>query len=173
MVYRAWSQAEHSQCRGLSDTPRMPWFVRDKEKGTATWRRSETAPNFAPAVIELSASGECLLFIAPDVHLAVNGTPVLNGVRVLQHRDEIASADAITYFSTEKLPEVVAFSGSPVKCGRCRSEIKEGSAAAMCVCGLWYHASDRACFEYGDAVCIACGRPTRLDGAGLWCPKEQ
>ena len=150
----------------------MPWFLR--EDGNGAWLRTETAPNFAPALIDLTASGQCLLLVPPDFDIAVNGEPVQNGAHILQHRDEVATADTMAYFTGEKLPQVVAFSGAVAKCGRCRSELREGCPAVRCVCGLWFHASDPCCFEYGeDPVCIACGRPTRLDGSGLWCPEEE
>jgi hypothetical protein len=147
------------------------WFIREN----SAWRRTQTAPlSFAPSAVELTAAGEWCLLAPRDAAMAVNGLPLLNGIQILQHRDEVAATDGtIAYFTDEVLPEVVSFFGPATKCGRCRSAIAEGAAAVKCACGVWYHNSDPPCFQYGDdPVCVACSRPTRLDGSGLWSPEE-
>lgn len=143
------------------------WFVVEN----SAWRRTEHPPTLAPAVLDVTAAGEWLILAPPGTAVAINGIAVQSGIALLQHEDEIASADnTIAYFTAETLPEVVSFSGRAAKCGRDRSVITEGAAAVRCACGVWYH---EECFEYGgdDAVCVACGRPTRLDGSGLWRPE--
>lgn len=167
----SWSQPNRKQ-RGNSrqNASMTAWFIREN----STWRRTETAPNFAPVAVELTAEGDCFLLVPPDASVTVNGNPVLNGIHLLRHKDEVAAIEgAIAYYTTDGLSEVVSFPGPAAKCGRCRSSILEGASAVKCACGVWYHQSDPPCFEYGDEpVCVACRRPTRLDGSGLWSPEE-
>jgi hypothetical protein len=145
------------------------WFVREN---SSRWRRAETAPSFTPAAIERTAGGEWIILAPPSAAISVNGIPVQSGVQLLRHKDEVAAEHGrIAYFTTEVVPEVVTFSGPTAKCGRCRKPIAEGATAVRCACGVWY---DAQCFEYGDKpVCVACGRPTRLDASGLWTPEDE
>jgi hypothetical protein len=92
---------------------------------------------------------------------------------MLNHKDEIRSGNFIYYFTAEESPQVIAFTGQACKCGRCRTAISEGALAIRCLCGVWYHHGDPSCFEYGEQpLCVACRRPTLLDGSALWCPEE-
>jgi hypothetical protein len=126
------------------------------------------------ALLRTSDTGIACLFVAPHSDLSINGSPAADlGVHVLVHKDEIRSAGRTFYFTTEELPEVIVFEGQACKCGRCRAAISEGAQAIRCLCGVWYHHGDPSCFEYGELpLCVACRRPTLLDGSALWCPEE-
>jgi hypothetical protein len=151
----------------------MPgWFNR---AGTQ-WLLAGAAPVFEDAVLHQLQDGVFCLFVAPDSGIAINGSPAAKlGVHVLVHKDEIRRGDgSVLYFTSEALPEVISISGQKSKCGRCRALIEESKPAVRCICGVSYHHGDPSCFEYGEhPVCVACHRPTRLDGSGLWCPEEE
>ena len=147
------------------------WCIREN----GTWRRTETAPTFDPAVVERTAAGEPVVIVPFGTAIAINGVPLVNGIHLLEHKDEISTADGtLIYFSAEAVPKATSFPGPKANCGRCRTEIPTGAAAVQCACGVWYHQADPPCFEYGDKpACVACGRPTRLDGSSLWSPDAQ
>ena len=148
------------------------WFFRDKE--TSEWVRNTLAPTLLGATIAQTPLGGVCLFVAPGWRVAVNGAPLATGLRILQHRDEIACGDGtVVYFTTEDPPAVAPFAGPPAKCGRCRIPLTEGAPSIRCNCGVHYHHAAPSCFEYGDnPICVACSKPTRLDGSGLWSPEE-
>jgi hypothetical protein len=145
------------------------WFIREN----SAWHRTETTPRFGAAVVERTTAGEPVVIVPLGSAIAINGVPIVNSIHLLQHKDEISAADGtLIYFSTEGVPKVISFPGPTAKCGRCRTEILAGAAAVQCACEVWYHHTDPPCFEYGDKpACVACGRPTRLDGSSLWSPE--
>jgi hypothetical protein len=146
------------------------WFT--PENGQ--WSLTKSAPPLSPAILHTSDTGSVCLFVAPDGDLSVNGLSAADlGIHVLAHKDEIRSGGRTFYFTTEESPEVIAFTGQACKCGRCRGAIEDGALAIRCLCGVWYHHGDPSCFEYGEQpLCVACRRPTLLDGSALWHPEE-
>jgi hypothetical protein len=136
--------------------------------------RTQVPPAIAGAEIA-KLDGAFVLLAVPGTSLRVNGKNLIPGLRVLAHRDEIVdAAGAVAYFSTEDHPAAVRYAGPPAKCGRCHSSIAPEAFAVRCACGVWYHHGDGpSCFEYGDdPLCVACRRPARMDGSGLWSPEE-
>lgn len=106
----------------------------------------------------------------------VNGRPLVAGLLVLAHRDALSffgGGDASPRrlaFSGEALSRAALYSGEPVDCLLCLSEIVPGrDHAAACACGARFHvAPSQNCFTYGD--CVVCGARQALDGRLLWRP---
>jgi len=133
----------------------------------------------APAAVLLPARqgnpSPWVLIVKPGASVHVNGLPVLAGIRVASHRDEIrVEHQAPLYFSTETPATVEAFPGGPrpVHCPRCKLAIGAGAPAVRCPnCGVWHHQlEDRPCYTYAGG-CAACGAPTALDGGYQWVPE--
>jgi hypothetical protein len=127
--------------------------------------------------------GGTVLIVRPGERVWVNGQPVLGGLRVLQHRDEILAGRVRLYFSAETTPLVVVFrlkqgARSPT-CPVCRGAIKDGDLVVQCPgCSRWYHqleaAGDRPakkCWTYAE-TCL-CQHPTSLSGAPVWRPEME
>ena len=111
----------------------------------------------------------------------MNGRPVRHGIRVLKNRDAIRVAGCRpSYYSTERLPEVVAFAGIDIPyCARCKLAIEPGHAAVCCPgCGVWHHeqteadGETRQCWSYAPR-CSVCDQATDLNGADeRWTPER-
>jgi hypothetical protein len=130
------------------------------------------------ALYGLGQGGErgVALFVLPGVWARVNGEPVLGGLRLLGHRDEILVEDARLFFSLELTPEVTVFrlvagERAPT-CPVCRGPVKDENEAVRCPgCGRWFHqAAARSCWTYAPA-CRFCDHPTPLTGAAAWRPE--
>jgi hypothetical protein len=124
------------------------------------------------------------LLLAPGVTARVNGRPVLGGLRVLEHKDEVTFGRSRLFFSAESTPLVVVFgrdegARSPT-CPLCRGPVRDGDQAVQCPgCGRWFHQIDAAegrpakrCWTYVP-TCRFCNHPTALDGAAGWRPEEE
>ena len=130
-----------------------------------------------------SENGVALL--APrTVSVRVNGCPVVAGLRVLEHKDEILVGRTRLFFSAESTPVAVAFQPeagvrSPT-CPNCRGPIKTGERAVQCPgCARWYHQIEPAdggrakrCWTHSE-TCRFCNHPTSLTGAQTWCPEQE
>jgi hypothetical protein len=107
--------------------------------------------------------------------IAVNGIPLLTGMRVLRNRDELRAADVHVFFATERLARVEPFPGTDqaIYCARCKDIIAPQSDAVRCpACHVWHHQSqDMPCWTY-SATCALCDQPTDLDAAYRWTPEE-
>jgi hypothetical protein len=124
------------------------------------------------------------LLTSPGLRIAVNGLPVLGGLKVLDHRDEIIAGSARFVFSDESLPEVIEFRpGSDqreLRCSLCRGAIQQGMAVVCCPrCGRLFHqinggsdGPERHCWTYSDR-CRNCGHPTALSEGALWAPESE
>jgi hypothetical protein len=131
------------------------------------------------------------LLAAADVRIWVNGLPVLGGLRVLEHKDEILLGCDRFYYSAETTPVVAAFrSQAGVRvpsCPICRGPIKDGDTAVQCPgCGRWFHQAEnspvaqvpgspvgaKTCWTYGPS-CRFCGHPTALTGEAAWRPEME
>lgn len=122
------------------------------------------------------ASPVWALVAAPGAHVRINGRVPVAGLRVLNDRDLIRTADgARYYFSSESVAAVEPFPGAErsVYCGRCRMRVDAGSRAVCCPgCGIWYHqADDLPCWTYSDQ-CSYCGTKTALDAGDAWTPED-
>jgi hypothetical protein len=114
----------------------------------------------------------------------VNGQPVLGGLRVLEHADEVILGRVRFFFSAESTPVVVVFrrdgdARSPT-CPLCRGPIRDGEQAVQCPgCSRWFHQTvpegDRAgkpCWTYAPS-CRFCNHPTSLSGEPAWRPEAE
>jgi hypothetical protein len=125
----------------------------------------------APAI-----TGEQWVVVCRPGAVRVNGDLVAVGVRVLCDRDEIVAAPGERiYFSTETLPQIAPFLGSPetTSCPRCLKPVVKGEPSVKCQCGLVYHQDEtngRPCYTY--AACVSCSRATTLDGNYRWTPED-
>src|SRR5262249_20608545 len=94
------------------------------------------------------------LLVRPGVWARVNGAPVLGGMRLLGHKDEVLVGAARAYFSAEATPGVLAFraavGGRVPICPTCRGPVRDGSAVVECPgCGRWYHQDGpKTCWTY-------------------------
>jgi hypothetical protein len=125
-----------------------------------------------------------LLWARPGLWVRVNGLPVLGGVRVLEHKDEVLVAAGRLFFSLETTPTVTTFrtpegGRSPV-CPVCRGPIKDGSGAVQCPgCGRWFHQAEAAdgrpakpCWTYAP-TCRFCSHPTAFAAEAAWRPDQE
>ena len=113
----------------------------------------------------------------------VNGEPLVGGLRVLRHRDELLVEGDRLYFSAQTTPVVEAYQhqgdAKPPRCPICRAEIKDGDLVVRCPgCTRVYHQStgvegqdDRPCWTY-CRTCKFCEHPTSLTGEDAWQPDE-
>jgi hypothetical protein len=107
----------------------------------------------------------------------VNGRPVLGGLRVLEHKDEVIHGRSRFFYSAESAPVLVAFrraegARSPT-CPLCRGPVRDGDPAVQCPgCGRWFHQSAKPCWTYAP-TCRFCNHPTALDGAAGWRPEAE
>ena len=116
------------------------------------------------------ATGETWVLISDvAVRTLVNGEAVPLGIRILQSGDEIRTHDGATAaFSDERLASVVTFSagGTPVRCGRCTTELEPGLTAVRCPsCSSWYHEHPEFPCWSSVPFCAVCGVATGR-GAG-------
>ena len=168
----------------LSEEP--AWQVTTCEGGrlelAAVVRAQAGQGCLAPARATLllaGASAQERWVLLGDESIRVNGVPLASGIRVLEHRDEIhVGENPPVYFSTERPAVIEAFPGAerPIRCPRCRLEIRPGDLAVRCGrCGIWHHENEEyPCWTYPEAeTCAACQvQPTTLDDRLSWFPEE-
>lgn len=130
------------------------------------------------------AEGGVALLSRPGVHVRINGLPILGGLAVLQHRDEILIDTNRFCFSAQTRPAVVGFhleaGARRPTCPVCRGAIHDDELAVRCPgCGRWYHqveAGDgrraRTCWTYA-ATCRFDQHPTSLSGEAAWRPEQE
>ena len=124
------------------------------------------------------------LLLPPGFAARVNGRPVLGGMRVLEHRDEVTFGRSRLFYSAESTPVVVVFRRaegvrSPT-CPLCRGPVRDGDQAVRCPgCGRWFHQADAAdgkpakpCWTYAP-TCRFCNHPTALGGEAGWRPERE
>jgi Zn finger protein HypA/HybF involved in hydrogenase expression len=117
-----------------------------------------------------------VLIASAETEVAVNGMPLVAGLRVLVNKDEIhvSSMDSY-YFSAERLARVEKFPDAhqSLFCPRCKQEISSGVVAVRCpACGVWHHETDELnCWTYSDG-CAMCGHSTEMNGTFRWTPEE-
>jgi hypothetical protein len=106
----------------------------------------------------------------------VNGLPIVAGLRTLDSRDEIRTANGVRLvFSDERLAQVLPFPGDRpgARCARCTGDLEAGAGAVCCpVCGAWHHeAGEYPCWTSVGA-CQACGHVATPGADGGWKPEE-
>jgi len=114
----------------------------------------------------------------------VNGRPVLGGLRMLEHKDEVIFGRSRLFYSAESAPLVVVFhreeaARSPT-CPLCRGPVRDGDQAVQCPgCGRWFHQTEAAegkpakpCWTYAP-TCRFCNHPTALGGEVGWRPEME
>jgi hypothetical protein len=107
----------------------------------------------------------------------VNGRPVLGGLRVLEHKDEVLIGRSRLFYSAESTPVVVVYrraegARSPT-CPLCRGPVRDGDLAVQCPgCGRWFHQGDKPCWTYAP-TCRFCDHPTALGGEAGWRPERE
>ena len=117
------------------------------------------------------------LVLPPGVAARVNGRPVLGGLRVLEHKDEVIFGRSRLFCSAESAPVVVVFrraegARSPT-CPLCRGPVRDGDRAVQCPgCGRWFHQADKPCWTYAP-TCRFCNHPTALGGEAGWRPERE
>jgi hypothetical protein len=124
------------------------------------------------------------LLVRPGVWVRVNGRPVLGGLRMLGHADEVLAESSRFFFSVESAPQVVVFrvpeGGRAPICPVCRGPIKDGSTAVQCPgCGRWFHQGEaeagrpgKPCWTYA-AQCRFCNHPTAFAAEASWRPDRE
>lgn len=121
------------------------------------------------------------IIVRDDVAAFVNGEPVIAGLRVLTHQDEIYAPPERFFFSAEERPSIVRLErpeDRAVRCALCRDEIGVGDEFVQCPkCGRRFHQSSgpdadaRRCFTYKE-TCV-CDHPTTLSGEFAWTPDNE
>jgi hypothetical protein len=112
----------------------------------------------------------------PSSGTAINGLPLIGGLRTLSDQDEISCpAAGALFYSTERLARVEPLPalGYEVSCPRCRQPIASGSAAVRCPgCEVWHHGSEELpCWTYAP-TCALCQQQTAADTGYRWTPEE-
>jgi hypothetical protein len=130
------------------------------------------------------AESAVALLTVPNAPVRVNGLPVLGGLCVLTHRDEILVNDQRYYFSAESRPVVTVFrldeGARRPTCPVCRGVLKDGESSVRCPgCARRYHQIEpregvkgRTCWTYA-ASCRFCNHPTSLTGEASWRPEQE
>ena len=129
------------------------------------------------ALLVLPRQGAVLL-ARPGVWVRVNGDPVLGGMRLLQHKDEVLADDVRLVFSQQGIPAVVAFSlnngGRLPTCPVCRGLVQESALSVQCPgCARWFHQEGaKTCWTYAP-TCRFCNHPTAFDDSAAWRPDRE
>jgi hypothetical protein len=131
-----------------------------------------------PGIGLLALRQGAALFVRDGVRVRVNGEPIVGGLRLLEHRDELLTEAGRCVFSGQSAPVVTAFAlagGERVPtCPVCRGPVRDGMTAVLCPgCGRWAHQSDtRPCWLYAPA-CRFCNHPTSFAGEAAWRPDHE
>lgn len=168
-----WREASTGGWEALPWTARKPGEVLDL-----------ALPGLALMALERGLGGGMGLLVRPGLPVRVNGQPVLGGLRVLDHRDEILVGPRRFFFSAESTPVRVLFrldeGQRPPTCPVCRGVLHEGDQAVCCPgCDRWYHQVEaepgrraRPCWTYAES-CRFCNHPTALTANAGWRPEKE
>jgi hypothetical protein len=178
LVLNGWSHPSSSRSPEMSNLWR---YVHDTQ-----WEPVPLDSTHLPASVRVVRVGQntdnvVTLLAPPRAAVHVNGLPVIGGLRVLEHRDEILVEESRFYFSAESRPFVTPFqldngSRRPT-CPVCRGPLRDGETAVRCPgCSRWFHQLEvkdgqrgRTCWTYA-ATCRFCQHPTSLSGEPTWTP---
>ncbi len=124
------------------------------------------------------------LLVRDGLSIWVNGHPVLGGLKILAHRDELLAADGRTfYYSDESTPVVCPFALQTgtrrPRCAVCRQSVEDGQLVVACPrCGRVFHQipprdaqQAKHCWTY-TPQCL-CGHPTSMDAGATWHPEKE
>jgi len=134
------------------------------------------------ALLVLPRQGAVLL-ARDGVWVRVNGEPVLGGMRILEHKDEVLVEEIRLVFSQESTPVLVNFTATAGQrlptCPICRGPIRDGMQAVQCPgCGRWFHQLTaegqpaKPCWTYA-ATCRFCQHPTAFTAESAWRPDRE
>jgi hypothetical protein len=132
------------------------------------------------ALLVLPRQGAVML-VRDGVWVRVNGEPVLGGMRILEHTDEVLIEDVRLVFSQETTPVQVSFQATAGQraptCPICRGPIRDGMQAVQCPgCGRWFHQIDgppaKPCWTYAP-TCRFCQHPTSFAAEAAWRPDRE
>jgi hypothetical protein len=132
------------------------------------------------ALLVLPRQGAVLL-ARDGAWVRVNGEPVLGGMRILEHKDEVLVEDVRLVFSQETVPVVVRFAAAAGQrlptCPICRGPIRDGMQAVQCPgCGRWFHQLGqpvaKPCWTYAP-TCRFCQHPTSVAAGAAWRPDRE
>lgn len=130
-------------------------------------------------IVTLQDNGQRLsaLLVERGARVRVNGLPVVGGLWLLEHRDEILIDSKRLHFSTQTAPEMVTYrqgDSRPPVCAICRGPIRDEMPAVRCPgCCRWFHQLEsRPCWTYA-AECRFCKHPTAFDAQATWKPEEE
>jgi hypothetical protein len=112
---------------------------------------------------------EWVLLVESEAKVHVNGLPVAANIQVLGDRDEILVNQERLYFSTEVPATAGKYSGTTLRCPRCKLEINDGDQVVRCPGCKSVHHKD--CWSYAP-TCSLCPAPTPLDAGYQWTPEE-
>jgi hypothetical protein len=124
------------------------------------------------------------LFVQQGVWVRVNGEPILGGLRLLEHKDEILTSVGRLCFSQETPPAVVIYQPTlgqrPAVCPICRGPVIQGMQAVQCPgCARWFHQLDaigdrpaKPCWTYAP-TCRFCNHPTAFAAEAVWRPDRE
>jgi hypothetical protein len=130
------------------------------------------------------ADRNVLLMTRPGVWVRINGEPVLGGLRVLEHKDELLIAGQRLYYSAETTPTITTYQvpegGRPATCPICRGPIRTGQHTVRCPgCGRWFHQLEangeqpaKPCWTYAP-TCRFCSHPTAFEAEAAWRPEKE
>ncbi len=123
--------------------------------------------------------------LAPaSVAVRVNGSLVVGGLRVLQHKDEIRIGSQQLFFSAESVPVAEEYrhegSGRRPRCPVCRAAVQDGQTVVRCPgCSRLYHqieatgdSPEKPCWTYSPS-CRFCEHPTSMSGETAWRPEQE
>jgi hypothetical protein len=154
------------------------------------WQAIALAGQHSPAdgvrlvILGQGAERVAALMVRPGLPARVNGEPILGGLRLLGHKDEVLLGTRRLYYSAESRPVAVRYlregESHPPACPVCRGPLRDGERAVRCPgCGRWYHqlevetdGREKRCFTYAPA-CRYCRHPTDLSGGPVWSPAEE
>lgn len=162
------------------------WHLQSGEAGP-TWRALPIT-EVVDLPFELRTVGQgsevaMALLLSPGKSGFVNGEPLLGGLRLLNHRDEVVTPGERYYYSAQSKPLVAIHRSAPdarrLKCPVCRMAIEDGQAVVACPqCARVYHQIDaegdrqaKHCWTYRQA-CM-CSHPTSLADENVWRPEQE
>jgi hypothetical protein len=113
----------------------------------------------------------------------INGRPVLGGMKILAHRDELLIDGRPLFYSDESVPVVRSFELADnqrrPRCAVCRQNVENGQSIVECPrCGRVFHqiaasanCEAKLCWTYRPA-CL-CLHPTHMDPDAVWRPEKE
>jgi hypothetical protein len=151
------------------------WTPRTVPAGRPTPGEDLGVPGIALLVLPRQGA---VLLVRPGVWVRVNGEPVLGGMRILEHRDEVLAGEYRLVFSQQGVPVVAPFTpanGTRLPtCPVCRGPVREASPAVQCPgCARWFHQDGaKTCWSYAPS-CRFCNHPTAFDDSAAWRPDRE